>query len=249
MVPIGNLLRQNSKIQVLDLLNCGLLDQGIRILADALAENSTLKHLYLNANGITPVGLAYICEYFKKGKSELQTLFLGCNRIGNEGAMIFADCLRHAPKLVRINLASSRIGAEGMASLTEALISHNGIQMLDLGYSRSTVDLGELGNQIEDEGAILLSKYLQSTDSLISLNITHNHITQRGMKALVEAVKANKSLVSLDYVQYGVSLNEFTLIEMRQSLERNRSLMRPADVEEVLIPEHISEIYSVYRTH
>jgi hypothetical protein len=251
MLPIGNLLRHNTAIQVLDLLNCGLLDAGCKILFEALKHNQTLRHLYLSANGITPVGLRSVRDFYSTGKSQLQTLFLGCNRIGDQGAKIVAECLDHDKHLQTLNLPSSRIGAEGMKHLAEALITHDKMRVLDLGYMRSTLDLGELGNCVEDEGAAHLAAYVQKSKSLVSLNVTHNHITEKGMRAIAKAVKRNESLVSIDYVQFGVPMSEIVLGDMRRTLENNRKQyeLKKVDVEAILVPEHVKEIYSVYRTH
>jgi Ran GTPase-activating protein (RanGAP) involved in mRNA processing and transport len=251
MVPIGNLLRFNSTIQVLDLLNCGLLDSGVAVLFEAMKENKGLRHLYLSANGITPAGLESIKSFYSTGKSQLQTLFLGCNRICNEGAKIIADCLNYDKELLTLNLPSSRIGAEGMKHLAEALIKHDRIRVLELGYMRATLDLGELGNFIEDEGAEHLARYIEKSKNLLSLSITHNHITEKGMAAIKRAVKVNESLVSLDYVQYGVPVSEVVLEDLKRTLDNNRKQyeLKKIDIESILIPEHVREIYSVYRTH
>jgi Ran GTPase-activating protein (RanGAP) involved in mRNA processing and transport len=204
MIWIGKLMQTNKNIQVLDLLNCGLLDDGVKILFDSLNENKTLKHIYLSANGITPIGLNYINDYYKNGNSSFETLFLGCNRIGNEGVKIISEFLKYDSKLERLNLASSRIGAEGMKCLAESLKLHPKLSVLDLGYMRATMDLGELGNYIEDEGAYYLAKLLKENTQLLSINITHNHITQKGMQFIVDALKLNNNILYLDYVQYGV---------------------------------------------
>lgn len=253
MVPIGRLISQNVTLQVLDLLNCGLLDDGVKILFQSMSSNRSLRHLYLSANGITAVGLGYIRDYYAKNESLLETLFLGSNRIGNDGAKIVSEFLKLDTKLMRLNLASSRIGAEGMKHLGEALTTHPRLMVLDMGYTRSTVDLGELGNYIEDEGALYLSEYLKKTNHLISLNITHNHIKQKGMQLLVDALKHNKSLIYFDYVQYGISLNEITLGELRKCLMDNRLYLKQTrpdlNPESVIVDEHVNQIYSVYRTH
>lgn len=252
MRPITDLLAVNHTIQVLDLLNCGLLDAGVKVLFDSLDEKNSLKHVYLSANGITPVGLESILEFYRKGKSQLETLFVGCNRIENKGAQILAEILKIDTKLVRFNAASSRIGAEGMQAMVEALRTHPTLMVLDIGYTRATMDLGELGNFIEDEGAIYLAHLIGNSRKLISVNITHNHITQQGMQFIVDALEFNESLLHLDYVQFGTSLNEITLSEMRMYLERNRRRLKQNqpdfDPDSVLIPEHVKQIYSVYRT-
>lgn len=252
MRPIAELFTFNHTIQVLDLLNCGLLDTGVRVLFESLDANNSLKHLYLSANGITPVGLEPIVEFYVAGKSKLETLFVGCNRLENRGAEMLAEILKLDTKLVRFNAASSRVGAEGMRAIAEALRTHPTLMVLDMGYTRATMDLGELGNFIEDEGAIYLAHLIGHSRTLLSINITHNHITQQGMQFIVDVLEFNTSLLQLDYVQFGTSLNEITLSEMRLRLDRNRRLLRQSrpdfDPESVLIPEHVKEIYSVYRT-
>lgn len=137
--------------------------------------------------------------------------------------------------------------------MADALRLHPSLMVLDLGYPRATMDLGELGNFIEDEGAIYLANLIANTDRLISLNITHNHITQRGIQLLVDALEFNQSLLQIDYVQFGTSLNEITLSEMRMYLERNWKRLKQTrqdfNPETVLVPDHVKQIYSVYRTH
>lgn len=254
MVPIGKLIEFNKNIQVLDLLNCGLLDEGVKILFESLEKNNTLKHLYLSANGVTSVGLERIKDYYKKGLSSLETLFLGANRIGNQGAKIVSEILELDTKLVRLNLGSSRIGAEGMKYLSEPLKVHPSLKVLDMGYIKATMDLGELGNYIEDEGAFYLSKVLEKSDKIMWINITHNMITQKGLQVIVDKIKdMNRTLLYFDYVQYGTSLNEITLTDLRNSLQRNRDelLQRQPDFnpDSIFVPDHVREIYSVYRTH
>ena len=252
MISIGNLLSRNEIITVLDLLNCGLLDSGTKILFESLKSNNTLKHLYLSANGITSVGLQYIHDYFETGKSELNSLFLGCNRIGNEGSKIVSRFIKFPNKLTRLNLASSRIGAEGMKYLSESMIEHGKIQVLDIGYMRSTIDMGELGNYIEDTGAEYLSKLLEKSN-LASLTITNNHIKEYGLYKLVEALKKNKSLIYFDYTQFGISISSYVMDELNKILTSNREhfLTRNSDkkLNDIMVPDHVAEIYSVYRTH
>ena len=111
------------------------------------------------------------------------------------------------------------------------------------------MDLGELGNYIEDEGAFYLAKLIPSLEKLLSLSITHNHITQKGMQLVVNAIKKSNNLISFDYVQYGVSLNDEMLNDLRKHLQSNKENLQISDLDSFMIPDHVKEIYSVYRTH
>jgi Ran GTPase-activating protein (RanGAP) involved in mRNA processing and transport len=256
MIPLSELLFTNTSIQVLDLLNCGLLDSGASILFNGLKSNKHLKHLYLSANGITPVGLRSMLDYFETVEnSELESLFLGCNRIGNEGAKILGECLRYAPRLERLNLSSSRIGPIGMKYLCEHLNGNQSVKLLELGYMRATMDLGELNNFIEDEGVGYLTQLLASNSTKLTiLDISHNLVSQIGFEMLVNmGVKENKSLVSLNCSQFGVHFREDLTDLLKYYLKRNRDSFLQSNsehiIDEILLPQHVKEIYSVYRTH
>ncbi len=262
MLHLSHLIRFNQNIQVLDLINCGLLDDGVKNLMQGLCSGNTssfssnsrntgLRHLYLSANGISPVGLQYMDPFFASGQSFLETLFLGCNRIGNEGAKIIGQMLKHDKKLVRLNIASSRIGAEGMKHLSESLRGHPNLMVLDMGYMRSTIDLGELGNCVGDGGIVFLGDLIRNS-RLISLNITHNHLSSFGLEQLKKAVGESKYLAFLDYVQFGVTVDQVLANDLKEKLAKNKEFLENEarlDFNSILVPDHVQKIYSVYRTH
>ena len=63
--PIASMLRTNTYLQVLDLTNTGILDDGTKTIMDALGSNSghNVQYLYLDTNGITNEGVKSICQY------------------------------------------------------------------------------------------------------------------------------------------------------------------------------------------
>ena len=254
-----------SCIQVLDLINCGLMDEGVESLLDAVGAcdpaASTLRHLYLSANGVTERGLAALRRYFVEragGESRLETLFVGANRVGDEGAALLADAVRSAKRLVRLNVASSRIGARGAQHLARALAGHPSLAVLDLGYTRATLDLGEMANWIGDDGAVHLAQVIGAGQAsrLVSLNVVGNLIGEAGVRSLLDAVRSDggRRLVQLECGQFGMPLRQVILDEMRRSLDANRRALEAddphyaANLQDILVPQHVKEIYSVYRT-
>jgi Ran GTPase-activating protein (RanGAP) involved in mRNA processing and transport len=259
-------MANSDHIRVLDLLNCGLLDEGVAVLMSGLRNNTSLRHLYLGSNGITPNGIAPVCDYlssFESGGRSLEGLCLSCNRLGDEGVRLLSESIVKHERLERLNLASNRIGADGMRSLVRALVGDGDeqakpapIQVLDLGYTKATLEIGELGNWIGDEGALHVAELVAHSKSLMALSVAHNQITQRGMRMIVDALcnaSAHSRLVHLDYIQFGVSLNELMLNALRNRLNENKlnlTLERPDfDILSLLQPDHVNQIYSVYRTH
>lgn len=253
MVPIAELLRRNRTIEVLDLVNCGLLDDGLAILLGALSgpgANQTLRHLYVGTNGVTERSAPRIAEFLAE-HSVLESLYLSCNRLGDAGAMIVARGLAANRSLRRFSLASNRIGPTGAAALAAALIEHPSIELFDLGFTKATNTVGELGNYAGDQGARALAEMLAHNRTLRVLDLLHNFISQVGVNYIRDALEVNRTLVALQLTQFGRVHNEPGKEQIRAALERNRGLV-PAEqaehVSKIELPDHIMDIYSVYRT-
>ncbi|NMO15655.1 DUF924 family protein [Pyxidicoccus fallax] len=254
MRPLAELLRRNRTLAVLDLVNCGLLDEGLEVLLGALmgpGANKTLKHLYLGTNGITAASAPLIARFLREDCA-LESFYLSCNRLGDEGVALIAEGLAANRSITRVSLASNRVGPQGATALAEALAGHPSIALLDLGFTKATAAVGELGNFIGDEGARALARMLKGNTTLRSLDLLHNFISQLGVNHLRDALTVNSTLVTLQLTQFGRVHNEPGKEEIRAALERNRQRI-PLDQREHVakldLPDHIKEIYSVYRTH
>jgi hypothetical protein len=123
--------------------------------------------------------------------------------------------------------------------------------MVDLGFTRATNSVGELGNFVGDDGARAIADMLTRNHTLRSLDLLHNFISQVGVNHLRRALEVNRTLVTLQLTQFGRVHNEPGKEAVRAALERNRALVpaeRAAWVSKIELPDHVMEIYSVYRT-
>jgi len=251
-VHLARMLSTNRLIHTLDLNNVGLLDEGaITILASLGDNGGTLRHLYMDGNGLGQAAAAAIGGHLAAG-SQLESLVVSANRFGDEGAAAIAAGLEKDRHLRRLGLASNRIGPEGAAALAEALRAEGSLlAYLDLGYTKATAALGELGNGAGDAGAAAFAAALKTNTSLRSLELIHNGITQRGVDALLAILRTyNFSLVSLKLSSWGITRNDIAQNELDGLLRRNLNAV-PADelpeVAEAHLPKHVRDIYSVYR--
>lgn len=254
MEPLASLLRRNETLRVLDLVNCGLLDGGLAVLLGGLTgpgANRSLRHLYVGTNGLTERSAPLLADYVANGCA-LETLHLSCNRLGDAGVEALAGAMKANRSIRRLSLASNLIGPRGAWALATALVDHPTLELLDLGFTKATVAVGENGNFLGDEGARAMAHLLRHSTALRSLDLLHNGISQIGVNALREAMAVNRTLTSLQLTQFGKVHNEPGKEELRAALARNRALIPAADLEaldEIDLPTHIREIYSVYRTH
>ena len=197
-VHLGDMLRWNSTLLVLDLVNTGLLDEGGHQILSALNEgartNVTLQHLYLDGNGFTLTFAQEVARYFlslpsSSHISSLVTLSIGCNRFGNEGVEVICSSLFHNTTLQRLCLASVGMGTAGGHAVAALLRANSSLRHLDLGLLKFTAATGEIPNRIGTDGAVAIAYSLKYfNNSLFSLQLLNNLIFQAGMSALRAAL-------------------------------------------------------------
>lgn len=201
---ISDMLRLNSTLLVLDLVNTGLLDEGGYQIISALSSskelkyNTTLQHLYLDGNGFTISFAHEIAKYFltisPSSSSSLITLSLGCNRFGDEGVKLICSSLYKNLTLQRLCLASVGMGSAGGHAVATLLKYNTTLRHLDLGLLKFTAAAGEIPNRIGTNGAIAIAhslKYYNKT--LFSLLLLNNNIFQAGMSAIRAALLESSS--------------------------------------------------------
>lgn len=271
---IANMLNQNLKLEVLDLLNCGLLDLGAKALARGVETSFSLRHLYLDGNGFTYEGAAVIAKAattrLRSGLKPLWTLSLGMNRLLDVGVdalvhELITDLPSSSPlPAARLCLASCGLSSAASSSLARLLGGPmHSLRYLDLGCSKATRALGEVPNRIGDEGAKTLATALmkqgeasQREDAVLlsGLVLTYNGIARVGLEALATALKQHRGLVVLNIEQTKADLRcEVAREQVRLKLAKNaqhlkfKSSEEQQLVQETLDPAHLEEIKSVYR--
>jgi Ran GTPase-activating protein (RanGAP) involved in mRNA processing and transport len=207
-------VRSNTALQQLDLRGCGLGDQGISILANALTlRNAGLLELHINHNQITSVGVRALLDNGVDAVKTLTKLCLAGNPIRSEGATILADALgRNAmPNLQRLNLHRCGIENNGCVALVSALEQKSSLQILDLKYN----DFGE-------RGFMALAESLPNIKGLQEIGFTANASFQSTMPLLLlEGFRKNTSLVKV-HIDYIVCENMEWSQELQFLCQRNR---------------------------
>jgi Ran GTPase-activating protein (RanGAP) involved in mRNA processing and transport len=270
---ISNMLNQNLTLEVLDLLNCGLLDLGAKALARGVETSVSLRHLYLDGNGFTKEGSAVIAKAaatrVRTALKPLFTLSLGMNRLLDAGVEalvqeLTTDLPASSMPVARLCLASCGLSpAAGLSLATLLGGPMHSLRYLDLGCSKATRALGEVPNRIGDEGAKSLAAALTKQGELsqkeeaVLLNglvLTYNGIARVGLEALASALKQHSGLVVLNIEQTKADLRcEVAREQLRLKLAKNAQHLKSKCseeqqlVQEALDPAHLEEIKSVYR--
>lgn len=180
LAPLGRSIAR-SRVHTLNLTDTQPSGDGLVAMALALCEHDgatpgPLRTLHLQNNGITDAVVAQlVVPLATAGVSEL---YLGRNRIGDAGAAaLAAGC-------------AARASSSGL---------HQGPHTSPL----RTLSLQ--GNHLGDAAAQAFASALAEQCPLLSLNVSHNQLSDAGLTALVRGVRLNARLDKLD----GLQVNSF----------------------------------------
>jgi len=189
---LGNALRINDTLCMLNLGENLLGDEGAFVLLEALQHHVALEYLLLNKNNISnlsalapilPPALKwldlsgnniYVAEHLLEAAAlhpTLDTLDLSVNHIGKNDARAVSCALQ---SLVEINLFANRL--DDATCLVLADSGYGSVQKLNLGY-----------NHIGNEGAKGLLLAMEKPNALKSLVLTGNAITNMEIKVALRA--------------------------------------------------------------
>ncbi|XP_051062912.1 protein phosphatase 1 regulatory subunit 37 isoform X1 [Phodopus roborovskii] len=195
---LGNLLKFNCSLQILDLRNNHVLDSGLAYICEGLKEQKKgLVTLVLWNNQLTHTGMAFLGMALPHTQS-LETLNLGHNPIGNEGVRNLKNGLISNRSVLRLGLASTKLTCEGAVAVAEFIAESPRLLRLDLRE-----------NEIKTGGLMALSLALKVNHSLLRLDLDREP-KKEAVKTFIETQKA-----LLAEIQNGCKRN-FVLVRERE---------------------------------
>ncbi|NXU22449.1 PPR37 phosphatase, partial [Thalassarche chlororhynchos] len=214
---LGNLLKFNCYIQILDLRNNHILDSGLAYICEGLKEQRKgLVTLVLWNNQLTHAGMAYLGMTLPHTQS-LETLNLGHNPIGNEGVRNLKNGLIGNRSVLRLGLASTKLTCEGAVAVAEFIAESPRLLRLDLRE-----------NEIKTGGLMALSLALKVNHSLLRLDLDREP-KKESVKSFIETQKA-----LLAEIQNGCKRN---FILAKEKEEKEQKLQQSASMPEITVTE------------
>ena len=102
---------------------------GWRTFAQALQQNCSLTHLYLDHCNIGDAETTVIAESLARNNCSLELLSLSLNSIGNAGANAIADSLKVNNSITSLNLSSNPINETGAQAIFDVINSGQNITL------------------------------------------------------------------------------------------------------------------------
>ena len=120
---LSTLLRcTTTNLQKLNLSDNNIDDEGIEVLVQALSKNNQLQDLDLGSNrSITIRGWTALSTLLEMPSSNLKSLDVSPNNIGDEGELVFVNALSNNSTLETLGLYGNGISAEGWAHYSKLL--------------------------------------------------------------------------------------------------------------------------------
>ncbi|XP_053544775.1 protein phosphatase 1 regulatory subunit 37 isoform X2 [Bombina bombina] len=216
---LGNVLKFNSCIQILDLRNNHIMDSGLAFLCEGIKEQRQgLVTLVLWNNQLTHTGMVYMSMCLPHTQT-LETLNLGHNAIGNEGVRHLKNGLIGNRSVLRLGLASAKLTCEGAVAVAEFVAESPRLLRLDLRE-----------NEIKTGGLMALSLALRVNQSLLRLDLDREP-KKEAVKSFIETQRT-----LLTEIQNGCRRNFVLAKEKEERLQHSVSMAEiacptPEDVE------------------
>ena len=252
------LLAKNRHIEALDLHNVGLLDAGIEAMAKGLLRGASssssssssnsattkLAHLHIGANGITEKGAKALASILEYHLDSLESVYVDINRLGDAGMAVITKVLARSKVLKRFVAGSNRLTDLGLNHIIDMAVKlHGSLELLDVGYYKSTLDMQERLNNFTSEEPFI--RLLSSSSKLRLLKLEKCGLSIEQVQRILQTAADQKSqqhLVSVFASQQSKTEKELGLtLELRAHDE--------ATLSQIKNPPIVEHIYSIYRNN
>ncbi|KAI4146432.1 MAG: hypothetical protein LQ341_002085 [Variospora aurantia] len=196
---LTKLITQTPHLRTLDLDQTELSDTGVAQLFGSLADLNQyglpLRHIYLNANGISVIACRSLARYLATSNCSLQSLYISNNPIGDQGAQALAKGLSHNSSLIRLMAQSCGMKNAAAIAIMNALVSSADIMTLDLGLNFATQDLGSRFNYFDDSIQEAVINFIENAKSLRFLDLGITALTFSAFEAIANALSKSLTLL------------------------------------------------------
>lgn len=221
----AQMLQINTTLEALDLGDCDLTTESVIALSTVLMHNKSLRALNVNRPILFTEQEETTVHYANmlKVNTTLQELHLQKCGMRDFGATRLSDNLVENFSLQYLDLSCNRITRDGALEIAKVLKKNTSIKVLDLGF-----------NRLEDDGAMHIAEALSTYNTnLETLVVTSNNIGAKGLCALADCIKNNRTLSKIFI--WGNKLEESACIAFANLLESGRIEPQNTDVQAYVV--------------
>ena len=216
MISIVKALNSLSRLKHLDISQNKVTNEAANKVASVLANNPSLEHLNLSNCELSELCTTGIFKSLSKTKSFLMFLDISHNTITNNKSDKIASVVVSNPLLEHLNFSNCELSELQLISIFKALSKTSLLTFLDISHNEVTREAANeigpaivrnkslqylnLGSCILSENSlILVTDSLLNTTSLLSLDVSHNWITEKAAQSMAVFLKKNTGLQHLNF--------------------------------------------------
>ena len=237
---VVSVLTNNVFIEILNLSGNNIKDEGFILLCKGLQNSVSLQNLDISNNDIQEKGIKQGFEYINNSQkySKIISLNISNNLILNGGIITITDNLKYFPHLKIISLAFCGIEFKGFIYFLETVqylkrfeylnISGNKIKdpcFNDIKQPFCSFNLKYLNMSkcsLGDDNALVLGESLASNETIKTMNISSNEISDVGFKSFINLFKNNSTIENFD-CSYNY-ITDSTAKDFIRNLKNNQTL-------------------------
>ena len=226
VILISAFLYHNTNLQQLDLSHNRICDDGAVAISECLKNNSTLQELNISHNKVSDDGIINIAKALQINVT-LQILDVSHNSLSDNGVVTFSDYLKENNTLRQLRISWNDIDLDlnsNVTSLNMKKLSNTGAILVSkfLYYSTSILKFNLSHNDISDNGAVAISECLKNNNTLQELNMSHNKVSDSGIISIYKALEMNAKLRKFN-ISYN-NISDDGAVAISEYLKNNNTL-------------------------
>ncbi|XP_076139317.1 NACHT, LRR and PYD domains-containing protein 12-like [Alosa pseudoharengus] len=180
LLSVG-LKHANCRLETLRLADCKLTEKSYEMVASVLQSPNSLQQLDLSDNYLGDSGVQLLSKGLSSSNCKIHTLRLTDCKLSERSCRIVASVLQSPNSMIELDLSHNVLRDSGVYLLSKGLSSsHCKLQTLRLADCKLTDKLGEI-----------VASVLQSPNSMIELDLSHNVLRDSGVYLLSKGLSSS----------------------------------------------------------
>ncbi|XP_062387741.1 NACHT, LRR and PYD domains-containing protein 12-like [Sardina pilchardus] len=209
----------HCKLQILRLAGCTLTSKSCELVASYLQSPNSLLALDLSDNDLGDSGVQLLSKGLSSSQCKLRTLRLADCKLTDKSCELVASVLQTPTSLKELDLSFNNL-------------EDSGVQVLSKGLSTPHCKLQTLrfaGCKLADKSCELVALVLQSPNSLVALDLSHNDLGDSGVQLLSKGLSSpHCKLQILRLCKCGISDDGYVCLAL--ILKSNPSCVKELDM-------------------